>query len=984
VIGKLTRALLTSVLLALIVLVGCGTDSAPSPSGIGKHLGERCQKTEDCASSLCVRVNQDGGICSQACSDDSSCPRGDNWGCAPAPAQSFSVCACVPLADKEICGDGLDNDCNGAADDCRYCDGERVANDDHGHCGACDNACRPDQACRAGGCACQDETSTECRGSCVQLQQDPQNCGECGKSCGPDQTCQSGQCACATGQSYCDGQGCFDFQTDADHCGDCDTACTEGRVCQGGSCACSDAARPDYCAGIGCLDLKTDAKHCGACDQACPDGQSCVEGACACATGRTDCDGACKDMQADAENCGACGNACAAPLTCIQGDCGCTGAGYSICGERCASLQTDPKNCGACGNACAAGETCSSGNCLCPSGLACGGVCMRESDDANCGACGKTCPSGQRCSGESCVCEGAGLTKCGEDCLDLSSDEQSCGACDEACNNGESCNFGACQCPGGTTYCGGADACISLTKDPQNCGACGEQCNPTEVCSAGKCACPAAGQIYCAALGACVDVLASTAHCGACATKCKATEICQNGFCDCSSYTEQYCASQSACTDTYSNDEHCGACDRACPAGTHCSFGSCLCATGQTLCDDDKCYDLSTNAAHCGTCGKTCDENQVCTAGKCSCPAPTVGTAVRLTKTALHETLPVAAFNGTNVGVLYLQSGTVPAPTNLRFALLKPDGSLISDAALTAFTNPDVGDTVLTAGGLTWTGTEFGLVYLKQKAFNTHQVLLQRLNANGASKAAAVVVGTASTNGTSPVAVGWSASYGGYAVAYRAAAGQVFRRVGALGTSLEAENIVSLAAVSGSNMQLVAAPDGTWGLNATGNLVWFNADGSSTLPSLPLAGDASLSHDGTAWLATFSDYDKRVLVQRGTAQNQAVLWTETYPQIFADHSSTLVGNDLAVLLGERDGQFGPASLLFQRFVIPAGTSTAFVAPTPPIEVLPSPTCFMGDQQPHNFALVATGASALLAVWADSRWGVASELYSAPIGIPACP
>ena len=76
---------------------------------------------------------------------------------------------------------------------------------------------------------------------------------------------------------------------------------------------------------------------------------------------------------------------------------------------------------------------------------------------------------------------------------------------------------------------------------------------------------------------------------------------------------------------------------------------------------------------------------------------------------------------------------------------------------MTAFTKPDVGDTVLTAGGLTWTGTEFGLVYLKQKAFNTHQVLLQRLNANGTSKAAAVVVGTAAANGASPVAVGWSA-----------------------------------------------------------------------------------------------------------------------------------------------------------------------------------------------------------------------------------
>lgn len=979
--GKLTRAFLTSVILASIALVACGTESTPSARGIGKHLGERCDKTEDCASSLCVRVDQGGGICSQACSDDSSCPRGDNWGCVPAPAQSFSVCACVPLADKEVCGDGLDNDCNGAADDCRYCDGERVANDDHEHCGACGNACRSDQACHSGSCECQDGTSTDCRGSCVQLQQDAENCGECGKSCGPDQTCQSGQCACATGQSYCDDQGCFDFQTDGDHCGDCNTVCTDGQVCRGGSCACSDAERSDYCPGIGCLDLKTDSKHCGACDQACPDGQSCVDGACACATGRTDCDGACKDTRSDPENCGECSNACPAPLTCIQGECGCTGTGYSICGERCASLQTDTKNCGSCGNACAAGETCSNGECLCPSALSCGGVCMRANDDANCGACGNACPSGQRCLGDTCVCEGAGLTQCGDDCLDLASDEQSCGTCDKACNNGESCEFGTCQCPYATTYCSAADACLSLATDENNCGACGKQCNPTEVCSGGNCACPVSGQIYCATLGACVDVRSSTAHCGACGTKCKATETCQNGYCDCSSYTEQYCASQNACTDTYSNDEHCGACDRACPAGTQCSYGECACATGQTLCQDDKCYDLSSNAANCGTCGEACDANQVCTAGKCSCPAPTVGEAVRLTKTTLSESAPVVAFNGTNVGVLYLQSGTAPAPRNLRFALLKPDGSLVSDVALTSFTDPDVGDTVLTATGLTWSGTEFGLVYLKQKAFNTQQLLLQRLNANGTSKAAPVVVSAAASG--KPVAVAWSASYAGYAVSYGTQAGQIFRRVGATGTKLEAESVLPEGASVGASVQLLAPADGSWGLNAAGNLVWFNADGSRTLPNLVLSGDVSLSHDGADWLATFSD-DSSVLAQRGITENQGTLWSETYPQVFGHHTSVLVGGNLAVLLGEGDSLFGPTTLLFQRFVIPAGSSTAFIAPSPPIKVLSGPSCYMGYQQPHNFALVATGPSSLLAVWGDTRWGSANELYSAPIEIPACP
>jgi hypothetical protein len=984
VIEKLSRALLASLLLALLVLVGCGTESPASPSAIGKHLGERCEKTEDCASSLCVRVDEKGGICSQACTDDSGCPRGDNWGCAPAPGQPFSVCACVPLGDKEVCGDGLDNDCNGATDDCRYCDGERVANDAHDHCGSCDNACRSDQACHSGTCECQDAAMSECRGSCVLLLQDAQNCGECGKSCGPDQTCQNGQCACATGQSYCEGLGCFDFQTDSDHCGDCDTVCTEGQVCRAGSCVCSDAARGDYCPGIGCLDLKTDSRHCGDCDKTCPDGQSCADGACVCATGRTDCDGECKDTQADAENCGECGNACPAPLTCIKGECGCSGDGYSICGERCASLETDVKNCGKCGNVCDAGEICSNGGCLCQSGLSCDGVCMRTDDDKNCGSCGNACPIGQRCSGSTCVCEGAGLTECTGDCLDLSKDEQSCGACDKACNTGESCDFGSCNCPYATTYCAGADACVPLANDEKNCGACGKQCNPTEVCTGGNCACPVAGQIYCATLGACVDVQSSTAHCGACATKCKATETCQNGYCDCPNYSEQYCVSQKACTDIYSNDKHCGACDHACPAATHCAFGSCDCtAAGQTLCSDDKCYDLSTNAANCGTCGKACDANQVCTAGQCSCPAPTVGTAVRLTNTALTESAPVVAFNGTNVGVLYLQSGTGPAPTNLRFALLKPDGSLVSDAALTAFTDPNVGDSVLTAGSLVWTGTEFGLIYVKQKAFNTQQLLLQRLNANGTSKAAPVVVSTATPQ---TIALGWSASYAGYAASYFSptSGGMVWRRIGPTGTTPENESLLSGGTQSGHGSQLIGPADGTWGLNLAGNLTWFNADGSRTLPIMLLTGDVSLSHDGANWLATFSN-DSSLLVQRGTTKNQAVLWTRTgFNEYWGDHTSALAGKNLAVLLAKRTDSLGPSTLLFQRFVVPAGTSTAFTAPTAPIDMLPGPTVAGNNANWRNFALVATGPSALLALWSDWRWGVAAELYSAPITIPNCP
>jgi hypothetical protein len=169
-----------------------------------------------------------------------------------------------------------------------------------------------------------------------------------------------------------------------------------------------------------------------------------------------------------------------------------------------------------------------------------------------------------------------------------------------------------------------------------------------------------------------------------------------------------------------------------------------------------------------------------------------------------------------------------------------------------------------------------------------------------------------------------------------------------------------------------------------GNLTWFNADGSRTLPNMLLTGDVSLSHDGANWLATFSN-DSSVLVQRGTAPNQAVLWARAgYNEYWGDHVSALAGKNLAVLLAKRTDVSAPSSLLFQRFVVPAGTSTAFTAPTPPIDVLPGPTVPANSDSWRNFALVATGPSTLLAIWSDSRWGIATELYAAPITIPACP
>ena len=68
------------------------------------------------------------------------------------------------------------------------------------HCGACDYACKPSQACVAGTCRCAKGLVT-CGGDCVDLRTDPRHCGSCGKSCtrytlfgGPVGRCVKGYC----------------------------------------------------------------------------------------------------------------------------------------------------------------------------------------------------------------------------------------------------------------------------------------------------------------------------------------------------------------------------------------------------------------------------------------------------------------------------------------------------------------------------------------------------------------------------------------------------------------------------------------------------------------------------------------------------------------------------------------------------------------------------------------------------------------------
>lgn len=122
----------------------------------------------------------------------------------------------------------------------------------------------------------------------------------------------------------------------------------------------------------------------------------------------------------------------------------------------------------------------------------------------------------------------AGLTRCGLDCVDLTSESGNCGACGIACGEAQTCVNSACQCREGSTACNGQ--CAVLASDPRNCGACGNACPSGQVCEAGACKVSCSvGSTVCG--GACVNLQTDAGHCGACGTACTDSRSCHAGVC---------------------------------------------------------------------------------------------------------------------------------------------------------------------------------------------------------------------------------------------------------------------------------------------------------------------------------------------------------------------------------------------------------------------------------------------------------------------
>lgn len=929
-----------------ILLCGCGGE-APVDAGIDggvldgaiplRDLGERCVRTEDCGSGLCLEVG-DHAVCTRGCSDAGDCP-GGGWDCITPEGLGGRVCGCAATADEEICGNGLDDDCNGRPDDCRLCGGVPVPEDDPANCGACGVRCGVDQECSGGECRCPAGTMA-CGGSCIDVLADSNNCGSCGNRCGGVALCENGACECSSiaAPDYCDGAGCVDLDRNLMHCGSCGNACGAGMVCNVGECICPMASQ-EICGGA-CTDTLSDAANCGECGRACGTDQYCNFGTCACTFGGTVCGGRCIDTSSDVNNCGTCGRVCSGGLLCESGVCGCYGGAGLVCDGEC-RVPNDATNCGECGVTCRADQICNSGACLCPDFFGqrdCGGACVSIYDPMNCGACGNRCSATEYCNGTECVCN-SGTIVCGSECVAWRTDTANCGACGNTCASGATCSGGSCNCPWPTAWaCDGA--CVDIYVDRENCGTCGTSCPSGTECTFGSCRCPNSNEAYCEGLGGCIDVL--------------------------------------------SNEASCGLCGNVCPSDATCTTGSCGCDTaGESVCGTE-CVDVETDAAHCGGCGRACVGDQVCNAGACTCELPTGGPDVRLT-TAANSSFRVAVASGPD-GALVVWVDARSGPLQIWMQRVATDATPLGAAVQLSASAPS---RYALYPSVVWTGTEWGVAWDQEGDFGP-QLFLARVAVDGSLVAPPGAVSSSLTTGS------------GNVLLYTAGLGYVNVRhqsrelvVTALGVTGSTPG-VPLSAVTSSTrldeMAAAAAPTGEIGLVwEQSSALYFqlvNADGSITstrvtlpVPSGTFAEQAAIAHDGTDWVASWHEVQgttSRVVVGRGSAiasRSIAVSRTDGTANLRRPHV-LIRGGEAVVTWQTRTSTASTVwSVAGRRFGV-AGTGAPLA-----LDAAPTPYVLTTSVADENHVVVGTASGALVG-WADVRWG-ATEIYDRALTLPPC-
>jgi len=210
---------------AALSLSACGDDSGGTDGGGGR---DSATPPGDSGGRDSATPPGDGG------GRDSATPPGDGG-------------ACVPTV--EICGDRMDQNCDGRDTGCGDGDGDRfnactLGDVDAGTLGSCDCDDDHDTAYPGHPEIC-DGIDNDCNG---RVDEAAACCAGCaGMATRGDICALDGSCACSTapgmalcgaGQTCCSA-GCTDITTDKNNCGFCGTACTmSSDSCNAGSCAC--------------------------------------------------------------------------------------------------------------------------------------------------------------------------------------------------------------------------------------------------------------------------------------------------------------------------------------------------------------------------------------------------------------------------------------------------------------------------------------------------------------------------------------------------------------------------------------------------------------------------------------------------------------------------------------------------------------------------------------------------------------------------
>ncbi len=304
-------------------------------------------------------------------------------------------------------------------------------------------------------------------------------------------------------------------------------------------------------------------------------------------------------------------------------------------------------------------------------------------------------PEAERCDGFDNDCNGRV-----DELFDLQGDFKNCGGCGITCNPGDGCLAGRCQgaldagvgldapiingndggngspttasdggfvgpppemlalCPG---QAGVQELCTDLSRDRANCGGCGKLCGPSEVCAGGRCV---TGENACGAPkklcpdptnpsnAFCTDPMYDPGNCGGCSVRCT-NGPCQMGVCGGPTGVPMGDGGMSMCppdnitcsdpnkgtycTNPRQDPNNCGACGARCATGVFCDQGNCTgtapppvvqgcppgAPNGCTFPNGPStCVSFLDDAKNCGACGTVCPAGVPCQLGRCTANLP--------------------------------------------------------------------------------------------------------------------------------------------------------------------------------------------------------------------------------------------------------------------------------------------------------------------------------------------------------------------------